>query len=250
MPEPRRRRTPGLRREEVAALARVSLTWYTWLEQGRDIRVSTSVLERIAAALKLSPDEREYLFTLVQHRPAPLISGPAPEVGPGLRRLVDVLSVPAQVMTSRWDVVAWNGLVARVFADYALLPPERRNLLRILLTEPAYQADGAQYEHLARRVVARFRVDYGQADGDPAFEALVQELDETCPMFSRLWKRPDASSNRASIDVSRHFRIVVRHGGMTFEHSSFVPEDNPTLRLFISAPLDEESASEVARLAS
>jgi transcriptional regulator with XRE-family HTH domain len=253
LPDPGRRRTPGLRREDVAALASVSLTWYTWLEQGRDIRVSTDVLERITSALRLTLDEREYLFTLAQHRPAPLTSAPIAEVGAALRRMLGVLSVPALVMTNRWDVVAWNHLITRVFRDYSLLPPGRRNLLRILLTEPEYQLDAVQYEKLARRVVAKFRVDYGQAAGDPAFESLVQELDDASPMFRHLWRRAEAFPGQEPIDVSRHFQIVVRHaqhGGITFEHSSYVPEDNPTLRLFVSVPHDEASASKVARLAT
>src|SRR6478736_1419574 len=124
LPDTNRRRTPGLRREDVAALAGVSVTWYTWLEQGRDIQVSADVLERVCATLRMSPDEREYLFTLVQHRPAPIKA----------TRILDALGVPAVMMTARWDVIAWNELT-RLFRDYSALPRDRRNLLRILLVE-------------------------------------------------------------------------------------------------------------------
>src|SRR5512146_1634846 len=122
LPDTNRRRTPGLRREDVAALAGVSVTWYTWLEQGRNIQVSADVLERISQTLRMSADEREYLFALVQHRPAPPIQQNKNEVSPTLVRMLDSLGVPAIVMTARWDVVAWNRL-ARVFRDYDKLSP-------------------------------------------------------------------------------------------------------------------------------
>src|SRR5690606_19884451 len=112
LPEADRRRTPGLRREDVAALAGVSVTWYTWLEQGRDIHVSAAVLERISATMQLSKDEREYLFALVQHRPAPPLAGHDADASSAVRRMIDTLAVPAIVITARWDVVAWNSLSA------------------------------------------------------------------------------------------------------------------------------------------
>src|SRR5512138_2696773 len=123
LPDPSRRRTPGLRREDVAALAGVSVTWYTWLEQGRQIRVSAEVLERICSTLRLSPDEREYLFALVQHRPAPRVTLRPDEVSPAITRMLTALAVPAIVMTARWDVIAWNRLSSMVFRDYDKLPP-------------------------------------------------------------------------------------------------------------------------------
>ena len=125
LPDTNRRRTPGLRREDVAALAGVSVTWYTWLEQGRNIQVSADVLERICATLRMSSDEREYLFALVQHRPAPPVRARHDAVSPTLARMLDALAVPAIVMTVRWDVIAWNKLACQVFRDYDKLPPEK-----------------------------------------------------------------------------------------------------------------------------
>jgi transcriptional regulator with XRE-family HTH domain len=136
-----RRRTPGLRREDVAALAGVSVTWYTWLEQGRKIQVSADVLERVCTTLRMTADEREYLFALVQHRPAPPAAGCATEVSPTLARMLDALGVPALVMTARWDVIAWNRLMSQAFRHYERLAPEDRNLLRILLMDDTYQHD-------------------------------------------------------------------------------------------------------------
>src|SRR5690606_29176257 len=174
LPAADRRRTPGLRREDVAALAGVSVTWYTWLEQGRDIQVSAAVLERISSTLQLSQDEREYLFALVQHRPAPPLNWREAEVTPALQRTIDALGVPAIVMTVRWDVVAWNSLAVKVFRDYSKIPPERRNLLRILLVdEQVYPKDPALFDAMAHRVIAKFRVDYSPFTGDPDFEELI-----------------------------------------------------------------------------
>lgn len=243
LPEADRRRTPGLRREDVAALAGVSVTWYTWLEQGRDIQVSDAVLERISATLQLSKDEREYLFALVQHRPAPPLGWREVEVNPALRRMVRTLAVPAIVMTARWDVVAWNRLAVRVFRDYDSIPDERRNLLRILLVdEQVYPQDPDIFDAMAHRVIAKFRVDYSQFTGDPDFEELIDELERSSEIFRRLWN---------SSEVVGRSQAVVRHpqlGGVTLEHTSYVPEGSPGLRLVIFAPYDDESAAKIDAL--
>jgi transcriptional regulator with XRE-family HTH domain len=231
LPDTSRRRTPGLRREDVAALAGVSVTWYTWLEQGRDIQVSADVLERISTTLRMSPDEREYLFALVQHRPAPPTAARAESMSPALKRMLDALAVPAIILTTRWDVIAWNELACAVIRDYSALPPDRRNLLRILLVEDElYQRDPALYEATARRLLAKFRVDYSQAHGDPAFEELIADLTASCPVFTRLWGLAEV--------VGTHDAVVThpRGHGSTFEHTSYVPEGSSNLRLIIFTP--------------
>jgi len=235
-----RRRTPGLRREDVAALAGVSVTWYTWLEQGRDIHVSADVLERICGTLRMSPDEREYLFALVQHRPAPPIASLVEEVSPSLARALKTLDVPALVMTSRWDVIAWNELT-KIFRDYDELQPERRNLLRILLIEDeTYQRDPQQFESMARRVLSKFRVDYSQTPENPAFEELIAELAARSPIFRRLWNSSEVMSRSEGVAYYPHL------GGVRFEHSSYVPEGSPTLRLVVYVPYDAQSTARVA----
>jgi len=240
LPDTNRRRTPGLRREDVAALAGVSVTWYTWLEQGRDIQVSADVLERISSTLRMSPDEREYLFALVQHRPAPPTSARVEGVTPATARMLDSLAVPAIVLTARWDVIGWNQLALKVIRDYSALPPGQRNLLRILLVEDeAYRQDQVLYEATARRLLAKFRVDYSQAPGDPAFEELIAELSASCPIFNRLW---------GLAEVAGTHEAVVTHPrgqGVTFEHSSYVPEGNPKQRLIIFTPCSDASAAKV-----
>ncbi len=244
LPEAHKRRTPGLRREDVAALAGVSVTWYTWLEQGRDIRVSVDVLERVSATLRMTRDERDYLFALVHGRSAPVIHTVDEPVTPRLQRMLDAMCIPALVMTHRWDVVAWNLLVTRIFRDYSRRPPDDRNLLRILLTSPEYRQDPEEYEATARRVLARFRVDYSQAVGDPAFEALITELHASCEAFRRLWPSPEVTTVAGGITVVRHIHL----GGITFEHSSYVPEGSRNLRVLVFVPHDDQSVAKLARL--
>jgi transcriptional regulator with XRE-family HTH domain len=241
LPEPDRRRTAGLRREDVAALAGVSVTWYTWLEQGRDVHVSANVLERISSTLRLSEEERDYLFTLAQNRPPPLAPGRNTDVSPAIWRMVEALEVPAIIMTMRWDVVAWNDLVTKIFRNYAVIAPKERNLLRILFTSPKYRVDQAEYEEMAHRVVAKLRVDYSQANGDPEFEALIDELNAASPTFSKAWKDPDVMGWSYGINVVRH----PKHGKIAFEHTSYVPEGHPTLRLVIFIPRDPEGVAKI-----
>jgi len=239
LPDTNRRRTPGLRREDVAALAGVSVTWYTWLEQGRDIQVSADVLERISTTLRMSADEREYLFALVQHRPAPPTPTRTETVSPSIKRMLDALAVPAIVLTARWDVIAWNQIALKVVRDYSALPPGQRNLLRILLVEDeAYRSNAELYESTARRLLAKFRVDYSQAPGDPAFEELISDLALSCPIFNRLWGLAEV--------VGTHEAIVTHpRAGMMFEHSSYVPEGSPKQRLIIFTPCNEASVAKV-----
>ncbi|MEI9963981.1 MAG: helix-turn-helix transcriptional regulator [Caulobacteraceae bacterium] len=245
LPQPGRRRTPGLRREDVAALAGLSATWYTWLEQGRDVRASDRVLESLGRTLRLSAEERDYLFSLAQNRPAPLQSFRNETVPETVKRTLDALNVPAEVISPRWDVIYWNPMVKRCFRDYGALPPERRNLVRILMTSPEYQEDPIEYEAMARRIAAKLRVDYSQAPGDPAFDALIEEMCEVSPVFRGLWRSPEIRSRSEGVHLLKHPQL----GGITFEHTSYVVEGAPTLRVVIFAPHDAESARKVAQLA-
>ncbi len=241
-----RRRTPGLRREDVAALAGLSATWYTWLEQGRDVRASDRVLESLSRTLRLSGEERDYLFSLAQNRHAPLQPARIEEVPDTIKRALDALNVPAEVITPRWDVIYWNPMVTCCFRDYGALPEERRNLVRILLTSPEYQVDPAEYSAMARRIAAKLRVDYSQAAGDPAFDALIDEMCEASATFREHWRSPEIRSRSEGVHLLRHPQL----GGITFEHTSYVVEGSPALRVVIFAPHDAESAAKVARIAA
>ncbi|HUF71727.1 MAG TPA: helix-turn-helix transcriptional regulator [Gammaproteobacteria bacterium] len=241
LPDRRRRRTPGLRREDVAALAGVSVTWYTWLEQGRDIQVSADA--RVSETLRLSSTEREYLFALVQNRPPPPKGLGDAGIMPAVRRMMESLAMPAIVMTARWDVVAWNSMAVVVFRDYEKIPLKRRNLLRILLIDDAiYRRESALYDTMAQRVLAKFRVDYSQFSGEHEFEVLIDELEQESEVFRQLWNSPE---------VRGHSEGVVeypQHGGLKLEHTSYVPEGASGLRLVIYAPHDEVTAGKLERI--
>ena len=226
-------------------MAGLSATWYTWLEQGRDVRASDRVLENLSRSLRLSPEERDYLFLLAQRRPAPIRLATETLVPDTVKRTLDALNVPAEVITPRWDVVYWNAMVKRCFRDYDALPPERRNLMRILLTSPEYQEDPEEYEALARRITAKLKIDYSQADGDPAFDALIEEMSEASPVFRELWRCSDVRGRSEGVHLLKHPQL----GGITFEHTSYVVEGAPSLRVVIFAPHDAESAHKLAQLA-
>lgn len=245
LPPAGRRRTPGLRREDVAALAGLSATWYTWLEQGRDVRASDRVLESLSRTLRMSTEERDYLFSLAQHRSAPIQPAREVEISPAVRRTLDALTLPALVMTPRWDVIYWNRMMTAAIRDYGAMPVGERNLLKILMMSPERRAHADDYEAMARRILSKLRVDYGQAGVDPAFDALIDEMNEICPMFHDLWRRPEITGHSEGVHTERHPTL----GDITFAHSSYVVEGAPALRVVIYAPYSPESAGKVTKLA-
>ena len=232
LPRGARRRTPGLRREEVAQIAGVGVTWYTWFEQGRDIQVSADFLERICRAFRLDGAERSHLFALAQHRPPPLAPQAIAQLSPEMTATLESLPNPAYVKTALWDVIAWNKAAAAMFGDFGLLRPERRNMLRLLFTEPSYRQMIVDWERNARRALAKFRLDYGRAGNDPAFEALIAELCGTSPEFNQWWPRQDVYGRGEGVKRFRHPQI----GQMEFVHAAFVLEGAPDLRLVIYTP--------------
>jgi transcriptional regulator with XRE-family HTH domain len=241
-----RRRSKGLRREDVAALAGLSATWYTWLEQGRNVHPSEQILERLSGALGLSAAERDYLFMLAQRRPPPLIPALGEPLRPAVQRMLDAINVPALVHTRRWDVVAWNSVCSRCFPDFGARPPAERNLLRILLTEPDFQREPTELEEIARRILPTVRLDYTQAGEDPAFDALIEELSAVSPVFDRLWRSPEISHFREGVYTSTYPGI----GPIAFEHTAYAVASNPNLRLLMFSPADHDSAAKFSRLMS
>src|SRR5882762_1415015 len=181
---PEHRRTPGLRREEVAQRANISPTWYTWLEQGRGGAPSADVLNRIAGALMLTDIEREHLFLLGLGRPPEVRYKAAEGVTPRLQRLLDALEVsPALIRTATWDVVAWNRAAVAVLTDYGALPPGQRNILRLIFGNPRVRAAQHDWESVARYVVGAFRADATRAGAAAEVEPLVDELCRLSPEF-------------------------------------------------------------------
>jgi transcriptional regulator with XRE-family HTH domain len=235
LPRSRIKRTEGLRREDVASLSGVSACWYAWLEQGRDMRVSDDVLERLSDTLRLSEDERVYLFSLVQHRAPRVKRDTHEEAPPEVVRLVEGLSMPAIAMNLRWDVLAWNRLNSIVYRDYSALPPTERNLLEILLTQPVTHMTPAVMERTARRLIARLRFDYSRHADDPKFEALIRRLDTRSPLFRRIWRLPEFTLR----PFGTHRFTHPRFGDVAFEHTSVVPDGHPNIRMVICVPENE-----------
>jgi transcriptional regulator with XRE-family HTH domain len=244
LPQSQRKRTDGLRREDVAAMSGVSASWYTWLEQGRDMRVSDDVLERVCQTLRLSADDRTYLFLLVQHRPPRVPRESRPEAPLEVVRMINALNVPAIAMNLRWDVLAWNPINNVIFRDYSKFPVEERNLLQILLTRPvSHIRDPVQFENMARRLVARLRFDYSKCSDDPKFEALVRRLTMISPLFNRLWRIPDFTMRPYGVHRFTHSR----YGELAFEHHSCAPDGHPNIRMVICTPEDAATKRAIAQ---
>jgi transcriptional regulator with XRE-family HTH domain len=246
LPNGGRRRTPGLRREEVAALAGVGTTWYTWLEQGRDVRASLDVLEALARALRLTPAERTHLILLGRGEEAPPCRPPSERVSPTLRRLIENLGPnPAFVLGRRWDYLAWNRAACAVFGDFDSTPRAARNHLWLTFMDPARREMFTDWERGARLAVAKFRADSARHLGDPSFEELISALRKSSPEFCKAWKRHEVARGGEGRKELRHPLA----GTLVFEHAVFHPVEAPEQRLILYSPLPErETPAKLARL--
>jgi len=240
-----RRRTPGLRREEVAQRASVSATWYTWLEQGRGGAPSASVLERIARALMLTDVEREHLFLLALGRPPEVRYQLTEGVTPRLQRILDSLELsPAIVKTSTWDIIAWNRAASAVLADYEALPVRERNILRLMFCDPRVRAAQPDWESVARFVVAAFRADAARAGAGANVQTLVDELARLSPEFDALWRDNDV---RTYGEGSKYIRHPLA-GLIGLEYSSFAVDGRPDLSMVIYTPATAADAERISSL--
>jgi hypothetical protein len=237
-----RRKVPGLRREDVAVLAQVSLKWYTWLEQGRELNFSEELLCRVSRVLRLTMCEQAYLVALTRRRSSPDMPSTA-VTSEWLKRTVQFAPVPVLAMTLRWDIVAWNALTIRIFRDYGAVPQSDRNLLKIFLTDERYQRDPASYEVTARKMLGEFRVDFGRCAGDPQFEKLIDELHEISPGFARVWNEVELW-NAPRGAVVEHEEL----GNLYFDRISYVPEHHPSTRILTFIPGEPNTARIVAGL--
>ena len=233
LPATLRRRTPGLRREEVAQLAGMSVTWYTWLEQKRPIGVSSGVLDNLARVLRLDPAERLQLFQLALCRPV-LDSPSRPEtVSPLIRRLLDrTHPLPAFVMGRRWDILAWNRAALSFYLDFGHVPANERNMLWLIFTHSAMRSLLVDWRKRAQDTLARFRSDYGRHAGDAPFVQLVERLKSVSPEFAQWWPRHDI----LPITEGRNPYDHPIAGRMIVEHTTFSVSDNPELRLVVCLP--------------
>jgi transcriptional regulator with XRE-family HTH domain len=244
LPNVGRRRTPGLRREEVAQLAGVGTTWYTWLEQGRDVRASFEVFEAIARALRLSPVERAHLILLGRGEAAPPCKPPAERISPAIRRLIESLGPnPAYVIGRRWDYLAWNRAACAVFGDFGRVPRHARNHLWQLFLNPARRELMTDWEEGSRLVVAKFRADSAQHLSDPSFEELIQALRQSSPEFCQAWKRHEVAQQGSGRKEIRHPDV----GSLLFEHAVFHPADFPDQRLVLYSPVADTGTAEKVR---
>lgn len=237
-----RRRTPGLRREEVAQRANISPTWYTWLEQGRGGAPSADVLDRIARALMLTDVEREHLFLIGLGRPPEVRYQAGEGVSPRLQRVLDALETsPAVIRTATWDVVAWNRAATIVLTDYAKLPPERRNILRLIFCEPHVRAAQYDWDSVARFVVAAFRADAARAGAVSHVAEFVDELCRLSPEFAALWRDNDVRTYGEGVKHLRHPVL----GPIAFEYSAFAVDGRPDLGMVVYNPVTPEDAKRI-----
>ncbi len=237
LPQGARRRTPGLRREEVAMLAGVGTTWYTWLEQGRDVRPSREALTGLAKALRLDPSETLHLFVL-SGRPPPEADAPPPErVDEGVSRMLASLAgQPAYVTGWRWDLLAWNAASAAVFGDYGALQGDERNTMHMVFANATHRRLITDWEQLARVTLATFRADTARYAGHPDLERLIATLSDKSPEFRTWWPRHEVLAPMAGAKRIDHPVV----GRMTFEHMSLAVEGGSGLRLVVFTPLAED----------
>jgi len=237
-----RRRTPGLRREEVAQRANISPTWYTWLEQGRGGAPSADVLNRIAAGLMLTEPEREHLFILGLGRPPEARYRNCDGVTPRLQRVLDALSTsPAIIKTATWDVVAWNAAAAAVLTDYGKLPRDQRNILRLMFSDSRIKAVQEDWQSVARYVVGAFRADAVRAGAGAEIAQLVEELSRSSPEFAALWKNNDVAGHADGVKRLHHPEI----GLIELEFSAFAVDGRPDLGMIVYNPATSETADRV-----
>jgi transcriptional regulator with XRE-family HTH domain len=244
LPTNGRRRTPGLRREEVAQLAGVGLSWYTWLEQGRDIKPSAQVLDALARVLRLDAGERAYLFHLARvELPLPGLDYPR-DAPAELSAIVEALVPnPAYLLGPRTDVLAWNRSAAALMGEPALAPDGRPNLMWWLFTDDARRAS-EQSRETARHTLARFRSEHARRLGDPDFDALLEALSEASPEFRAEWERHEVLTEQLGTKTMEHPRA----GTLRLHHLQSVPTSHPDLRLTQFVPADDATRAALADL--
>jgi transcriptional regulator with XRE-family HTH domain len=230
----------------VAQLAGVGTTWYTWLEQGRDVRASMEVLEAIAGALRLTPAERAHLVLLGRGEQPPPRRAPAERVSPTLRRLVENLGGnPAYILGRRWDYLAWNRAATAILGDIDAVPKPERNHVWLTFMDPARRELFTDWKRSIRLLVARFRADSAHHVGDPSFEELITALQASSPEFCKLWKRHEVADKGPGRKELNHPTA----GRLLFEHAVFNPSEAPEQRLILYTPLPEEdTAAKLAEL--
>lgn len=233
LPSGRRRRTPGLRREEVAALAGIGVDWYIRLEQGRNVSPSVTTVDALARALRLSKAEHAHLRALTRDTGRRAFARES--VPDTIRRMVESLNQPAYVTGRRWDVLAWNAAAADVLTDFGHIAEADRNILIYMLTDPdARRLFGATWADEARRMVAQFRTTHDLWAGDPAFLDLLARLQQDSSEFAVWWEAHDIGS----VSVGQKLLNHPTKGLLRFEYATFQANDDLALKLAIYTQYD------------
>ncbi|MEU6474842.1 helix-turn-helix domain-containing protein [Streptomyces massasporeus] len=237
LPRGRRRRTPGLRREEVAQLSAVGVTWYTWLEQARDIQVSVQVLDALARALLLDPSERAHLFRLAGAAdPTPATT--CPSVTPAMRALLEqVEPFPACLQNSRYDILAHNRTYGLLLCDLDAVPPEDRNCILLSYTHAEWQSSIVHLEETQRLMAARFRATMAGHLTEPAWKMLLDRLHAESPAFRTAWDRHEVVAHRTKRKEFRNRHV----GRVTVDHTDLWLTPGTGPRIVTYVPADEES---------
>ena len=242
LPNGARRRTPGLRRQEVAELAGIGIDWYIRLEQGRAVRPSVATVEALARVLHLDKAEHAHLRALA--RPDNRTAFVRETVPDTVRRIVESLDRPAYVTGRRWDVLAWNDAACALLTDFGQVAAADRNILAYVLTEPAARrVFGAGWAGQAARMVAQFRAMHDLWAGDPAFTSLVRDLRERSPEFAGWW---DAHEVGSGAGAGEKVLVHPGKGSLRYAYATFQANDDPALRLAIYTPVQPATDSTVA----
>ena len=237
-----RRRTPGLRREEVAQRANISPTWYAWLEQGRGGAPSADVLNRIAKGLMLTDSEREHLFMLGLGHPPEVRYKAAEGVSPRLQRVLDAMeATPAIVKTALWDVVAWNRAAAALLTDYGKLAPADRNILKMMFSNSRVRAAQDDWQSVVRFVVGAFRADAARAGATAEIGQFVEELSRLSPEFEALWLANDVNAYGEGLKRLHHPKL----GLLELEFSAFAVDGRPDLGMIVYNPVTAADADRI-----
>src|SRR5260370_26563263 len=240
LPTGKRRRTPGLRREEVAQLADVGVTWYTWLEQGRNIHVSRETLERIAEALRLTPSDKQYLFDLINLTRESVTDG----VDHPVQAVVDALAFPAMVANARLDVLAFNRLMDALYQMDGYAGRFARNLIWRGFMDPVRRALYAEWSEPMTALVGFLRSQYASRMEDSTFEDLIAELSRSSPEFSRMWRSRATERLLLVYDLRLN---ASRLGILSFHSTRFILADRPGDLLFVLVPADARTAAIVEK---
>jgi transcriptional regulator with XRE-family HTH domain len=239
-----RRRTPGLRREEVAHLAGMGVTWYTWLEQGRDIKVSEQVLAAVAGTLRLDPYERAHLYALAGH-PAPPRERDSAAIPSALLVMMRRLEpIPAALINARFDLLAYNRTYERLVGGVDELPFEDRNWLVLMFTSPRWRATVLDWEDAATRLVGRFRSGMAEHAAESGWKGLVRRLRQESPDFARLWEQHDV---RGPENFTKRF-LHPEAGLLTLDYTQLSFGERSAIKLATYTPVDDESWSKVTLL--